>query len=69
MSTNSRGQPPGLSAPVDVTARAYRGREAKVSLLMTSLVGTVKHVSTPSRKIVIRHTMSRPYRGRVASVS
>eukprot|EP00966_Prymnesium_polylepis_P139457 3222326-Prymnesium_polylepis.1 len=36
---------------------------------MTSLVGTMKHVSTPLRKIVIRHTLSRPCRGRVASVS
>eukprot|EP00966_Prymnesium_polylepis_P223871 5179509-Prymnesium_polylepis.1 len=34
---------------------------------MTSLVGTMKHVSTPSQKIVIRHTLSRPCRGRVAS--
>ena len=36
---------------------------------MTSLVGTMKHVSTLSRKIVICHTMSRPCRARVASVS
>eukprot|EP00966_Prymnesium_polylepis_P289308 6682956-Prymnesium_polylepis.1 len=36
---------------------------------MTSRVGTMTHVSTPSRQIVIRHTMSRPCRGRVASVS
>eukprot|EP00966_Prymnesium_polylepis_P061124 1417166-Prymnesium_polylepis.1 len=25
--------------------------------------------STPSRKVITRHTMSRPYRGRVASMS
>ena len=36
---------------------------------MTSLVGTMKHVSTPSRKVVVRHTMSWPCRGRVAAVS
>eukprot|EP00966_Prymnesium_polylepis_P199627 4626447-Prymnesium_polylepis.2 len=36
---------------------------------MTSLVGTMKHVSTPSRKIVTRHTMSRPCHARVTSVS
>eukprot|EP00966_Prymnesium_polylepis_P136772 3160149-Prymnesium_polylepis.1 len=36
---------------------------------MASLVGTMKHVSSPSRKIVIRHTMSRPCRACIASVS
>ena len=36
---------------------------------MTSLVGTMKHVSTLSRKIVIHHTMSRPCRARVANVA
>eukprot|EP00966_Prymnesium_polylepis_P232880 5385984-Prymnesium_polylepis.1 len=44
-------------------------RHRRFTMSMTSLVGTLKHVSTPSRKIVIRHTMSRPCRGRVASVS
>eukprot|EP00966_Prymnesium_polylepis_P084713 1961140-Prymnesium_polylepis.1 len=36
---------------------AVSGQSAKYA--MTSLVGTMKHVSTPSRKIAIRHTMSR----------
>eukprot|EP00966_Prymnesium_polylepis_P318346 7352820-Prymnesium_polylepis.1 len=41
----------------------------KTGWCITSLVGTMKHVSTPSQKVVKRHTMSRPCRTRVASVS
>eukprot|EP00966_Prymnesium_polylepis_P268255 6197210-Prymnesium_polylepis.1 len=51
------------------SARDTSGSYKSVTNPMTSLVGTMKHVSTPSRKIVLRRTMSRPCRGRVASVS
>eukprot|EP00966_Prymnesium_polylepis_P122611 2834716-Prymnesium_polylepis.1 len=41
-------------------ARCIRDAPALPGRAMTSLVGTMKHVSTPSRKVVKRHTMSRP---------
>eukprot|EP00966_Prymnesium_polylepis_P307023 7094967-Prymnesium_polylepis.1 len=59
MRTDHRRERDGPSAKIDRVVCAG----------MTSLVGTMKHVSTLSQNIVIRHTMSRPCRARVASVS